>query len=396
MRPKSINRRDFIRLSTTASASVAITSSWQASASNIPQQSEPSKSIPMRPLGKTGITLPILSMGVDRPDSSNVLRAAFNAGITHFDTANGYQRGRNEEQLGSLFDGQPRDSRFIATKIMYPYPLRENFEADFEEKLETSLKRLRVDQVDLLYLHDIRTVENVKDPRVMAALKKAKTSGKARFIGLSFHNQDPDIFNTAIDMGIYEVLLLSYNFKMKNREANEAAIERAAKAGIGLIGMKTMAGGTEDAQGVKQINGRACLKWVWQNKHITTVIPGLTNYEHLNECLEAAYDPEISKEEKQYLAALGNQEMLYCQQCNTCTGQCPQQLPIPDIMRAYMYAFGHKNASKSKETLVAMNLPADACSQCKTCHVQCPSGFDVAKKIAAITPVLQAPDVFLT
>lgn len=391
MANKRINRRDFIRLSA-AGAGAALIPEAGASVS-IP--AEPTQ-IPLRPLGKTGVMLPILSMGVDRPDSGNVLRAAYAAGIRHFDTANNYQKGRNEELLGAMFDGKPRDQRFIATKIMFPYPLRDDFEADFEEKLATSLRRLRVDQVDLLYLHDIRTVENVKDPRVMAALQKAQAEGKAQFIGLSFHTADPDVFNAAIDMGIYQVLLLTYNFRMNHLEANEAAIRRAAQAGIGLIGMKTMAGGTEDAQGVKQINGQACLKWAWQNPHITTLIPGLTNYSHLDLCVEAALSPDITPAERQYLAALAPRQSLFCRQCNTCRGQCPEGLPIPDIMRAYMYAYGHKCASNAKDTLVALNLPADACTACGTCRVQCPSGFDVAAKIAAITPVLQAPDVFLT
>ncbi len=393
MANKRINRRDFIRLSAAGAGTGLLPGSTASAAvpavTNIPQ-------LPLRRLGNTGVMLPILSMGVDRPDSGNVLRAAYNAGIRHFDTAHIYQKGRNEELLGAMFDGKPRDSRFIATKIMFPYPLRDDFEADFEQKLETSLKRLRVDQVDLLYLHDIRTVENVKDPRVAAALLKAKADGKAQFIGLSFHTGDPDVFNAAIDMGIYQVLLLTYNFKMMKLEANEAAIERAARAGIGMIGMKTMAGGVEDAQGTKQINGRACLKWAWQNKHITTLIPGLTNYNHLDECVAAALDPEITTEEKQYLAALSREETTFCQQCNTCKGQCPAGLPIPDIMRAYMYAFGHKCASNARETLASLHLREDACAQCDSCRVQCPSGFDVSRRIAAITPVLHMPDVFLT
>lgn len=393
MKSKHINRRDFIRLSAVSAGTTLIPEIKAANHVSVPAQPA---TIPVRTLGKTGVKLPILSMGVDRPDSGNVLRAAYNAGIRHFDTANNYQKGRNEELLGNMFDGKPRDSRFIATKIMYPYPLRENFEADFEQKLETSLKRLRIDQVDLLYLHDIRTVENVKDPRVIAALQKARAEGKTQFIGLSFHTGDVDVFNAAIDAGVYEVLLITYNFKMKNLEAYEVTIERAAKAGIGLIGMKSMAGGVEDAQGVKQINGQACLKWIWKNKHITTVIPGLTNYNHLDECVAAALSPDITAKEQQYLADLGNNEMLYCQQCNTCKGQCPADLPIPDIMRAYMYAYGHKCSSNAKETLASLHLPADACTQCDSCQVQCPSGFNIAEKIAAITPVLQAPDIFLT
>ncbi|MDR2970062.1 MAG: aldo/keto reductase [Tannerellaceae bacterium] len=395
MKRNNIGRRDFIRYSAAAGAGALLTRDAVANTSTTPADSN--QKMPERTLGKTGISLPILSMGVDRPDSSNVLRAAYNAGIRHFDTANNYQRGRNEEALGAMFDGRPLDSRFISTKIMFPYPLRDNFEEDFDSKLEVSLNRLRIEQVDLLYLHDIRTVENVKDPRVAASLLKAREEGKTKFIGLSFHTGDPDVFRAAIDMGIFEVLLITYNFKMDRLEEYEALIEEAAQKGIGLIGMKTMAGGTVDAEGKKQINGDACLKWVWKNKHITTVIPGLTNFEHLDKCVAAALNPKINEEEERYLASLENEEMLFCRQCNQCKPQCPAGLPIPDIMRAYMYAFGYKQARISKDTLANVGLTADACAGCnEVCTVKCPSGFNVGKKIAALTPLLNTPDVFLT
>lgn len=394
MKNKGIDRRNFLRISATASAGTLLASSSLASsvADNI---KEKASSIPIRTLGNTGIKMPILSMGVDRPDSQNVLRVAYQSGIFHFDSAHVYQNGRNEEQLGNFFEGKPRDSFCVSTKGMFPYPLRDNFEEDIMKKLDISLKRLKLDYVDIYYTHDIRMPEKIKDERILNILKRIKEEGKARFIGFSSHDQNPDIIHAAVDTGVYDVGLISYNFKMKNLKENEEAMERAAKAGIGLIGMKTMAGGTEDAEGKIKINGQACLKWAWQNEYITTVIPGLTNYGHLDECLEAAMNPQITSEEQEYLAALHNREMLYCQQCKQCINQCPQNLPIPDIMRAYMYAYGYKHASQSKETLTALHLKQGSCDSCDECHVKCPSGFDVAKKIAAITPVIQMPDEFL-
>ncbi|MDR1201802.1 MAG: aldo/keto reductase [Tannerellaceae bacterium] len=394
MRNKGIDRRNFLRISATTGVSTLLASdSFATSVTNNIQ--EKASSIPVRTLGKTGIELPILSMGVDRPDSQNVLRVAYQSGIFHFDSAHVYQNGRNEEELGKFFEGKQRDRFCISTKGMFPYPLRDNFEEDIMKKLDISLKRLKLDYVDIYYTHDIRIPEKIKDERILNILKRIKEEGKARFVGFSSHDQNPDIIHAAVDTGIYDVGLISYNFKMKNLKENEEAIERAAKAGMGLIGMKTMAGGTEDAEGKIKINGQACLKWVWQNEYITTVIPGLTNYNHLDECLEAAMSPEITPDEQHYLAVLCNREMLYCQQCKQCIPQCPQNLPIPDIMRAYMYTYGYKHASLSKETLTALTLEQDACSTCGGCKVICPSGFDVAKKIAAIMPVTKMPDEFL-
>lgn len=392
---KGVNRRDFLRLSATAGVSTLLIPEAMA---HTPGRSEikENKPFPTRVLGRTGIEVPILSMGVMRADNPNVLRAAYNSGIFHFDTAHGYQNGKNEEMVGNFFKGKPRDTYCIATKIKFDYPLTDRFEKDMEEKMAISLGRLQMDYVDIFYAHAFDHVEEVKEPRIIQALEKLKADGKTRFIGFSTHAGKPEQIHAAVDAGIYDVILLSYNFKLNNLKETEEAIERAAKAGIGLVAMKTMTGGVEDAEGKKKINAQACLKWAWKNPHIATIIPGFTNYDELEECLAAALQPEINSEEQEYLASLCGKELLYCQQCGKCTEQCAQHLPIPGIMRAYMYAYGYKYSRLSKETLLELQLPEDACSACDRCSVQCVSGFNVAAKIAAITPVKQIPDEFLT
>ena len=89
---KSVDRRNFLKLSTVAGAGLLFVPDALASVPGTIEYED--AKIPMRSLGKTGVKLPILSMGVDRPDSNNVLRAAFNSGIIHFDTAHRYQNGR--------------------------------------------------------------------------------------------------------------------------------------------------------------------------------------------------------------------------------------------------------------------------------------------------------------
>lgn len=394
MKNKGVNRRDFLRLSATVGAGAILIP--ETTASTLSKSSLKTDEIPVRTLGRTGIKLPILSMGVMRADNPNVLRAAYNSGIFHFDTAHVYQNGRNEEMVGAFFQGKPRDTYFIGTKVKFDYPLKDNFEQDFADKTEVSLKRLKMDYVDIFYAHACDTVEEVKEPRVLAALEKIKTDGKARFIGFSTHANKPAQIHAAIDTGIYDVILLSYNFKLNNLKETNEAIERAAKAGIGIVAMKTMTGAKEDAEGNKKVNAQACLKWAWDNKYITTAIPGFTNYDELDECLLAAKSPELTTGEQEYLASLLDKEMLYCQQCEQCKTQCPENLPIPDMMRAYMYAYGYRNSQLSKETLLELNFSPDACSNCDICHVECPSGFNVARKIAAITPVMYMPNEFLT
>jgi len=396
MKNKGINRRDFLRLSATGVGAFILPSTVSATVFPDEETQSEAKKIPVRTLGRTGIELPILSMGVMRADNPNLLRVSYNSGLVHFDTANGYQNGRNEEMVGNFFKDKPRDSFIVSTKVKCGYPLSENFETELDAALAVSLGRLQMDYVDIFYAHALSTVEAVNDPRALEALKKIKSDGRARFLGFSTHASKPAQIDAAIEAGIYDVILLTYNFKLENLEETNAAIERAAKAGIGLIAMKTMTGGVADAEGHKKIDAKACLKWAWQNKNITTIIPGYTNYDEFEDCMAAAHDPKLTGDQEKYLAVLKNSEMMFCQQCGACVGQCQAGLPIPDIMRAYMYTYGYKFSQLSKETLAELDLPNNICADCDSCSVKCPSGFDVAKKIAAITPVVNIPNEFLT
>lgn len=397
MNKKNVNRRDFLLLSATAGAGALFVPHAAASAVQ-PGVKEKGNSYPTRTLGRTGIKVPVISMGVMRADNPSVVRAAYHSGIVHFDTAHGYQNGKNEEMLGNFFKDKPRDSFVIATKAKFKEADLETdtFEKVYTAMLTQSLSRLQMDYVDIFYVHDLKTADVVKNKRVIDITKKFKEEGKTKYVGLSMHAQNPEVIDAAVEAGIYDVILLSYNFKLNNLKETDEAIERASKAGIGFIAMKTMTGGTEDAAGKKKINAQACLKWVWNNKNIATAIPGFSNFSELEECLDAAKTPGLTSAEQEYLAALCEQEMLYCQQCGKCKSQCPENLPIPDIMRAYMYAYGYKQASLSKETLQELDLPQTPCAGCETCKVSCISGFDIADKIASITPVMQIPNEFLS
>ena len=385
----NLNRRNFLRISALAGAG-ALTMS---PAGIISAKGASENKMPVRILGRTGLELPILSMGVMRADNPAVVRAAYNSGITHFDTAHGYQNGRNETMLGEFFKDKDRNSFTIATKGKANLNSDE-FEKDYAELMETSLRRLQMKYVDIFYAHALSRSGEVKDPKLLAMLKKFKEEGKCRFIGFSTHAGKPEMIDEAIEAGIYDVCLISYNFKMDKMKETEEAIERGVKAGMGFVAMKTMTGGAEDAEGKKKVNGAACLRWVWQNKNFATAIPGFTSFDLLEDCMSAAVAPELKQSDKQYLAELQNREMLFCLNCGSCAEQCVEKLPVADIMRAYMYTYGYKQPSLSKQTLAELNLPASICS-CESCKVTCKAGFDVARKIAAISPVMQVPDRFL-
>jgi predicted aldo/keto reductase-like oxidoreductase len=392
---KSINRRKFLSISALAGASTVVPQMIGSKYASAVPVDGTEKKIATRILGKTGLEIPILSMGVMRADNPAVVRAAYNSGLTHFDTAHGYQKGKNEEMLGVFFKDKDRSTFTIATKGKFDLK-SDNFEQEYEDLLNTSLYRLQMDYVDIFYAHAIDNTGIVNDQRLVKMLKKFKADGKIKHIGFSTHANKPAQIDEAIATGIYEVCLVSYNFKLDILPELDAAIQRGVEAGMGFVAMKSMVGGVEDAETKSKVNGAACLRWVWQNPNISTVIPGFTSFDLLDNCLEAAHSPKLGESDIKYLADLKKKELLYCQNCGNCVKQCSKHLPIPDIMRAYMYNYGYKYPLLSKDTLTELAIESNACSGCKKCTVtHCASGFNITDKIAAITPIVDVPSHFL-
>jgi predicted aldo/keto reductase-like oxidoreductase len=339
-----------------------------------------------RTLGKTGITLPIVSMGVMNSDNENLIRAALDGGLLHLDTAHGYMRGRNEETIGRVLQGRPRDSYFIATKV----PSEANA-ASFLNKVDLSLKRLGLDDVDILYLHGLSTRDAVLDETMMKALDGLKKAGKIRFAGISTHSKEHDVIRAAIESKFYDVVLAGYNFRKDNLVEFDKAIAEAGKAGLGIIAMKTLAGGYWDGRQRQQpIPAQPALKWALNNPGITTAIPGMTSLDQLETNLQVVKDITLTDEDKRALRLVPQDGGLYCQGCRDCLPQCPAGLPIPDLMRSYMYAAGYRNYGEAYDTVASLGVGPNPCADCGACAVRCRMGFDVKERATAVSSLLSS------
>jgi uncharacterized protein len=400
----SYDRRHFLKSSLlgTSGAILASAALGQVGTVNA-QSSSPTAKFIKRKLGKTGIELPIVSFGVMRADNPALVKAALDAGIVMFDTAHGYQRGRNEEMLGEVLKDQKRDSFVLATKVQPEEKdnktglLKPGSTAKaLLDKFDISLKRLKLDYVDILYVHDISCREAALFPAMLEAVQEAKKSGKAKHVGFSTHRNEPEAIQAAIESGIYEVVLTSVNFKQDHYSQVKEAIAKAAKAGIGIVAMKTMAGGFHDKERTKPINCKAALKFVLQDENITTAIPGNTNFDHLAANISVNSDLAMTDEEKASLMLGKSESGLYCQGCEHCVPNCPKGLPIPDIMRAYMYTYGYRQPDMAQSLLRSLDLQANPCNDCGHCTSVCTKGFNVAEKIADVSRLVNVPDEFLS
>jgi uncharacterized protein len=391
---KSLDRRKFLKLSAAGAAGGFIAGTSAVNASSLNNLSTVKDGIIHRTLGRTGMRVPVVNLGVMRVDNPRIVTMALDGGMTFLDTAHGYQNGRNEEMLGELLKDRPRDSFYIATKVS---ARGRNMSTDeFIETFNISMNRLQLDYVDILYLHGPSSREAVLNENHLAALTKLRAQGRTRFIGVTTHSNEAEVIRAAVESKEYDVVCPAINFRMDSYHDIKQAVDEAAEAGLGVIAMKTMAGAYWDQERQDPINTKAALKYVLQNENIHTSIPGVTAFQELEDNFEVNRDISLSSSEIQDLRLDQAEGGMYCFGCEKCIDQCPQRMPVPDIMRSFMYAYGYKDLSLARETMDSLNLREDACKDCTSCKVKCVQGFNVAEKIRKIDRVRHIPSDFLT
>jgi uncharacterized protein len=399
---KTNNRRTFLKQSIIGISGVAIAPGLINGGSNAAGLIAPPPELPIRVLGKTGIRIPLISMGTAGATDPGFIRAVYEAGIKLFFSATYYGEGKNEELVGQGLKGLPRDSFVIGTAV--PADGMDNntgtfpkgFDAEaYIKKAEGSLKRFGLDHVDFMLFPYAGKKETVQHEGVLKALAQLKKQGKTRFLGIASHSDTEEALRAAADAGIYDVAMPAYNYKVTNKESMNEAIAYAVKAGMGIVAMKSTAGAARDKSGVP-VNINAALKWILQNDKVTSIVSGMSNLEQLQKNLAMIKDLKITEQELKdlKLAAGPSETGLYCHQCKECLPQCPGNVDIPAIMRSYMYAYGYKDLRHAWYTMSDAGY-SDQCQECGTCKVECRAGFDVKKKVLDISRLGSMPQDLL-
>jgi uncharacterized protein len=399
---KGMNRRDFMKSSAAGLGGFVFLSGKEKEGKEklLAQKTEEKKFV-YRTLGKTGIKVPVISMGVMNTDNPNLVKAAVEAGYYHLDTAQTYQRGTNEAMIGEILKGRPRDSFMIATKARLPNDQKtglykeEATEEAFAKKIDGSLKSLGLDTIDIYYHHNVWVKESATYEPILNALAKAKKAGKIRFAGITTHQNEPEVIRAAVESKFYDVILPAYNFQQKHAAEIKKAIAEAAAAGIGIVAMKAMGGRAGGRYAFDQNDASAALKWVLGDPNVHTIIAGFTTFDQMNMDLAVMNDVALNTAEREHLRRAALDSGLYCQGCGQCRGQCYQQLPIPDLMRAYMYVYGYRNLSAAQEVITSLALPTSLCGDCGPCPVQCLNQWKVADRIQNIVRLRDVPPEFI-
>ena len=317
----------------------------------------------MMELGKTGIITPQNAFGalpiqrVDPETAVRILRRAYEGGMTFYDTARGYTD--SEEKLGAAFEGM-RDKVFIASKTLARTPEK------FREDLDTTLKNLRTDYLDLYQLHFVQQCYAPGDGTGMyEEMLRAKEEGKIRHIGITAHKIG--IAEEIVESGLYEVLQFPFSYLATDRDI--ALVESCKEAGMGFLAMKGLSGGL-------LTNAKACMAFMLQYE----VLPiwGIQRMEELEEWLSFMEEEPVLDEEMKALIEKDRAELLgeFCRGCGYCA-PCSQDIIISQCARISQMIRRAPSADWMTDYWQKEMEKVQTCTECGICMTRCPYELNI-------------------
>ncbi len=326
-----IDRRGFLATGAGALAAAASLGDGQPAAAQPSLKSKRAAELPKRPLGKTGASVSILSLGTwMSPGGGRLLRVAWANGVRYVDTAKSYG---SEPMIGNWLNAMPvpRKDLFLVTKD------QPNTPQQLIWQLNERLEALQTDYVDLIFLHALgdRNFDLewrwVMSPEFQATADAIRKSGKARFVGFSTHHPSRHLLiQAAVQGGFVDAIMLQNNPWIAHNDEMNRALDAAHRAGIGLISMKQVAGNMnlqEIGMQLPELTGKgltpyqALLHAIWSDERFSSVCVSMRNTDQIRENVAAAriFQPmkkaEIDRLRDACIAAGSTM-------CASCDGRC--------------------------------------------------------------------------
>ncbi len=348
-----------------------------------------------RQLGKTPLRFPIVSNGGTRRPA--IIRASYEAGMRYFVSAHRYEGGLNEKRLGDTVHNlgirkNIHMCTLIPTGRSYQGQWAEKVKEEFLKKFEISMKRLRTDYLDVLFLYNVRTPGELENPGLLEALTQLKKQGRIGYTGFTTHTNHVELLNKAMELDFYDAATVSFNYTMTDNKETIKAMKKAAGKGLGLIAMKTQCGSAWGVDGYRKPkdepkNQTAMLKWVLRHDFITTAIPSFQTFDHMEEDFSVAHGLEYTKAEKRFLDDENVRDQIaFCRQCRQCVPTCPKGVDVPALMRIHMYAYGYGDMDRvylAKEENEG-NRHLYKCRACSQCKAVCAHSVRVAENVSSL------------
>jgi len=408
-----VSRRTFLRTGTLVGAAIGLESGLAAAATAATAAGTPAPRIRRRvTLGRTGVEVPDIgfgtfSLGETTPrEDEALIHHALDRGITHFDTAEGYTKGRAEEVLGRALRG--RRHEVTITSKFWANP--EDSAERQMQALEESLRKLGTDYVDLYLNHAVNDVERLSSAEWQAFTERAKRQGKIRHVGMSGHaTRLGECVEYALDHGLVDVLLVAYNFAQQpsfkdnlKQYLNDwlpsldivtaqprlpALLARAHAEGVGVMVMKTLKGARLNDMRAFEGPGRtfaqAAFRWVLSEPSVDALVVSMTSREQIDEYVAASGSGDPDREDlallARYVARTADSTCVVG--CGTCAGSCPAGVPIAEVLRTRMYALDYGLPGIAAREYATLERGAEACLGCSgaPCASACPAGVPIAE-----------------
>ncbi|MBP1769490.1 MAG: aldo/keto reductase [Candidatus Aminicenantes bacterium] len=390
-----LKRRQFITSIASGAVGLGVAGRLSAGAAASPSAGQESASPKIKKyndLGKTGFKVSDVSCGAISLFEPNVLRYAYESGVTYFDTAEVYLRQKGETYVGQGLKGI-RDKVVITTKHMMDFRQKID-KASVIKRMEDSLKRLQTDHVDVAMVHSIEDLTPLlKSEEVLGAYDELKKAGKVRFTGFSTHNAKVTL-KQALETDFPQVVLVIYNH-MEGPEI-EPLVKAVRAKGIGTVAMKIFAGNQQGnlkgMVGPKMSYPQAAIRWVLANSDFDTCIPTMSSYSHVEEYVSASAQP-LDRAALGMVARYREQaSSRYCRvSCTECLSACPANVAVNDVLRFAMYHedYGMERMAADHYAELEPDRKPVGCAGCAApCESACPHGLPVRAKLLHAREIL--------
>lgn len=345
---------------------------------------------------------------VDEEKAFEMIRYAADHGVNYFDTAHVYHHGHSEHILGEALAGGRREHVKIVTKLPIQMAAKR---ADLRKHLETALKKLRTDYLDVYLLHNIMpsTWEEFKALGVIEEFEKFRQEGLIRAIGFSYHG-DFDGFAEALTHYPWAMCQVQQNIVDVHEQATEKAIALAGKKNTALVIMEPLRGGglVNAPRAVQDVYDTSATKRrpvEWAFRHlidypaVSCIISGMTTLEQLKDNIEIFSAPDavpncLSTQERDMIVrartVYESLASIPCTGCSYCM-PCPNGVNIPSVFARYNAGVMFESFQQPRRGywfLTSANADAAQCVECGLCETQCPQHIPIIKELKAVHEVL--------
>ncbi len=317
------------------------------------------------PLGRSGLNVTPLGLAPAAHDSKLILQAV-DYGINHLNVFAFY---KDESEFPFVREAL----KSVREKVILAAGSGESSKAGVLSEIDRKLKIFETDVIDLWYF---ASPKELNDGMLEAARLTIK-AGKVRACAVSTHRfaaMTPRLLEVRDTVS---AVMVACNYATwdggKWTDAAEN-IRKLRSAGIGIVSMKAMMGGSERRPDAVE----AALRWILRNPQVDTSPVSMSSLEQLNRNVKAASLASTDFDERVLRSEVDRISPAYCRMCQRCEGSCRAGLPVADILRFLMYAEGYGRREEARQLF--SSVPS-RCLNCRRCAVNCPNGVLVCRRI---------------